>query len=241
MTVCEKFIKLAQSQVGYAETGVNQTKYARWFDNEAWQWFNTKKQGAEWCAIFILWCLCQNDVGIGKTKVRTWLGCPAPKDNCSAGVPFLWKYMVDKGYKVEKTKGRPGDIIFLNNNKHVGMIEKVENGKYHTIEGNKNNRVSRSSYSTTSSAIFGICHPAWEKVEPTPAPTPEPAPTPTPIPKTYTVKVSSFLSLRTAPTASAPEKGRLFNGAIVTVTEITNGWAKISPNLWCSMAYLTTS
>lgn len=243
MSVRDNFIKLAQSQVGYAETGTNQTKYARWFDNEGWQWFNTKKQGAEWCAIFICWCLCQNDVGIGKTKVRTWLGCPAPKDNCAAGVPFLWKYMVDKGYKVDKTKGQAGDIIFFNGNSHVGIIEKVSGGKYTTIEGNKGNKVSRCTYSTTSSAISGVCRPDWSKVEPAPvpAPVPEPKPTPAPQPKTYTAKVNSFLSMRAAPSVSAPEKGRLFNGAVVTITETSNGFGKISSNLWVSMTYLTPS
>lgn len=79
MSTKEKYIKLMQSQVGYKETGVNITKYSRWFDNEGWQFFNTKKQGAEYCAIALLWALCQNDVGIGREKVRTWLGLPTPK------------------------------------------------------------------------------------------------------------------------------------------------------------------
>lgn len=245
MSTKEKYIKLMQSQVGYKETGVNITKYSRWFDNEGWQFFNTKKQGAEYCAIALLWALCQNDVGIGREKVRTWLGLPTPKNNAAAGVPYLWSYLVKKGYKVDKTKGEPGDFIFFNGNSHVGMIEKVANGKYTTIEANKGNAVKRCTYAITNSSICGVCRPDWSKVEPAPAPTPTPEPTPAPTPaptaKTYSVKVNSFLSMRAAPSASAPEKGRLFNGAIVTITETANGWGKISPNLWVSMLYLTTS
>ena len=83
-----KVVNLAQRQVGYKESGKNQTKYARWFDNEAWQWFNTKKQGAEWCAIFVCWLIAQNEI-LGAKKALEFLGCPAPKNNCAAGVPFL--------------------------------------------------------------------------------------------------------------------------------------------------------
>lgn len=240
MSVKDKYIALMQRQVGYKETGVNQTKYSRWFDNEGWQFFNTKKQGAEWCAIVLLWALCQNELGIGKEKVRTWLGLPTPKNNCAAGVPYLWSYLVKKGYKVDKTKGEPGDFIFFNGNAHIGMIEKVANGKYTTIEGNKGNKVSRCTYAIGSSQICGVCRPDWSKVEPKPVePVPTPEPTPTVTAKNYEVKVGSFLALRSSPTVNAPEKGRLFNGAIVTVTEKSNGFGKIAPNLWCSMTYLT--
>lgn len=185
MTIREKYIKLVKSQLGYKETGINNTKYSRWFDNEGWQFFNYKKNGnpgTEWCSIFLLWALCQNDVGLGRDKVRSFLGLPAPKYNAAAGVRELWDYLVKKGYKVDKTKGQPGDFIFFNNKSHVGMIEKVEGGKYYTIEGNKNNKVSACSYAISSSSIYGVCHPKWENVEPKPTPEPVPVPTPTPTP-----------------------------------------------------------
>lgn len=239
MSCKEEFIKLAQSQVGYKETGNNNTKYSRWFDVEAWQFFNYKKNGSNcpWCAIFVLWLFCQNSVGIGKDKVRTWLGLPAPKYNDAAGCTQFSGYLNKKGYKVDKTKGQAGDIIFFGNTEHVGMIEKVEGGKYYTIEGNKSNMVKRCSYSISSTQIHSVYHPKWELVEPKPVPAPEPTPTVTA--KNYEVKVGSFLALRSSPTVNAPEKGRLFNGAIVTVTEKSNGFGKIAPNLWCSMSYLT--
>lgn len=154
----EQILDLARSQIGYTEESGNKTKYAKYFDTEAWQWFNTKKQGAEWCAIFICWLFCQV---MGPDPARTFLGCPSPKNNCAAGVKYLWGYMKDKGYKVDKTTGHPGDVIFLNSNKHVGIIEEVRDGKYITIEGNKSNKVARGSYGISSSKVYEICRPAY--------------------------------------------------------------------------------
>lgn len=76
-----------------------------------------------------------------------------------------------------------------------------------------------------------------------PAPSPEPdppspEPTPTPEPKKYTVKVGDFLALRTGPSTDYEEKGRLWNGAVVTAIEEAGNWIKISGDLWCSKAYL---
>ena len=168
----QKFLELSASQLGYIEDTGNKTKYAKYFDTDAWQWFNTKKQGAEWCAIYICWLFCQL---IGPDRARTFLGCPAPKDNCAAGVKYLWQYLCKRGWKIDKTKGQPGDIIFLNSNKHVGLIQKVEDGKYITIEGNKSNKVAQGSYKVSSSTVYGICRPAWSEIDTVSAPAPAPA------------------------------------------------------------------
>lgn len=162
--ICANVIDLAKRQLGYKEKPDNNTKYSRYFDVEAWQWFNTKKNpGTDWCAIFVCWLFCQNE-NLGPKQAYEFLGCPksGPKDNCAAGVPFFFDYLKNKGYKVDKSKGQPGDIIVLNNKKHVGIIEKIEDGYYITIEGNKGNYVAHGSYKISSSYITGIFHPKWE-------------------------------------------------------------------------------
>ena len=164
-----EILDLARSQIGYQEGSGNKTKYAKYFDTEAWQWFNTKKQGAEWCAIFICWLFCQV---MGSDAARVFLGCPAPKNNCAAGVKYLNQYMTAKGYKVDKKTGQPGDVIFLNSNKHVGLIEEVKDDKYITIEGNKSNKVARGSYGVSSSTVYAICRPAYADNVSAPAPAP---------------------------------------------------------------------
>ena len=184
----EQIVELAVSQIGYKEEGSNITKYAKYFDTTAWQYFNTKKQGVEWCAIFVNWLFAQV---LTPDKARTFLGEPSPKNNCAAGVPYFWKYLSAKGYKTDVKKAQAGDIIFLNSNKHVGIVEKVDSSKIYTIEGNKSNAVKRSSYTFGSSSIYGVCHPDWSAIEPKPEPTPTPEPTPAPTPSKKTVVKAS--------------------------------------------------
>lgn len=69
------------------------------------------------------------------------------------------------------------------------------------------------------------------------SPTPT-VPAPSPDPKKYTVKVGDFLALRTGPSTDYEEKGRLWNGAVVTAVEESGNWIKISGDLWCSKSYL---
>lgn len=245
MTTREQFIKLSQSQVGVKEEGnTNRVKYSKYFDTPtqeggAWQWLNGKKNGiAAWCSIYLCWLVCQI---LGNKEALSFLGCPAPKNNCAAGVPYLWKYLKAKGYVVDKSKGVAGDIIFFNSNKHVGMIEKVENGKYHTIEGNKGNAVKRSSYSISSKSVCGIAHLPFEKydtVEPTPSPEPTPTPAPTPEVKKYVVNVKTALNIRKGPSMKYAVVGTLNRGAVVTVIATENGWGKIGNSKWVFMKYL---
>ena len=87
----------------------------------------------EWCACFVTWCA--NQCGyIEAGIIPKFAGCE------SEGVAWfktcgLWK---DGGYSP-----KPGDIIFFdwedsNDGKadHVGIVEKTENGRVYTIEGN---------------------------------------------------------------------------------------------------------
>lgn len=231
-----KVVNLAQRQVGYKESGKNQTKYARWFDNEAWQWFNTKKQGAEWCAIFVCWLIAQNEI-LGAKKALEFLGCPAPKNNCAAGVPFLYEYLTAKGYKlVDKTKGQLGDIIVLYSKKHVGIIETVSNGKYITIEGNKNNQVGRGSYKLSSSTISAVFHLPYEKLDkaetdPVEQLPDKPAPVTPAAPAKIIYQVNTKhdpLMLRCGAGTNFPIICRLPKGATVTYKGTTTGkWLKV--------------
>lgn len=241
MNLKEQVINLAQRQIGYKETGTNNTKYSRFFDNEAWQWFNTKKQGAEWCSIFICWLFAQNET-LGQKEALSFLGCPKPKDNCAAGVPYLWEYLKKKGYQADKKGGLPGDIIFFNAKcSHVGIIEKVDDKKYYTIEGNKSNQVKRCSYSRTSSTIYGLMRPDYAKYD-VPEPITEPVvnkPEPVkPVTQTYKVKTNSGapLALRSANNTKSVCIVWIPNGSEVTVSNIVKGeniggcddWARVT-------------
>ena len=160
----KKILDLAASQVGYKEKGTNVTKYAKYFDTPikdggAWQFFNTHKQGAEWCSLFVHWLFCQV---IGQSETRKMFGEPSPKNNCAAGVKYFWNYAKAKGLQTKTPTA--GDIIFFNSFGHVGIIEKVDS-KIHTIEGNKSNSVKRCTYALTSTKISGFIRPKYPKTE----------------------------------------------------------------------------
>jgi len=72
---------------------------------------------------------------------------------------------------------------------------------------------------------------------------PDPEPEPTPTENRYKVtNIKSFLAIRSTPEAKVDDSnkvGELYNGAIVTVLETKENWARISGDCWCSMKYLT--
>ena len=238
--ICAQVLDLAKRQVGYKETGKNQTKYARFFDVEAWQWFNTKKQGAEWCAIFICWLFAQDET-LGQKQALSFLGCPAPKNNAAAGCGYLYDYMKAKGYKSDIKNVKPGDIVFFKSGSkcsHVGIAESVSNGKVITIEGNKDNQVKRVTHNISSNIYFGVMSPDWSKAHfykqqeaaaPAPAPIPE-APKPE-VPSTYQMKVTTKvdpLRLRSYASYSAPVICLMKKGSIVTYLGSASGdWLKV--------------
>lgn len=166
MATVNEFVTTAQHQIGYKEEGTNITKYAKDFDTIYWQFFNTKKQGAEWCSIFVHWCAVKT---IGKNNTLSFFG-ETPKTNAAADVGYFWDYLKAKGYKSSVSAAKMGDIIFFKNSKgisHVGIVEKVDSKNIISIEGNKSNMVKRVTHAKTSSTIYGIMSPKWSKFDTT--------------------------------------------------------------------------
>lgn len=166
MATVNEFVTTAQHQIGYKEEGTNITKYSKDFDTTYWQFFNTKKQGAEWCSIFVHWCAVKT---IGKDKTLKFFG-ETPKTNAAAGVGYFWDYLKAKGYKSSAANAKMGDIIFFKNTKgisHVGIVEKVDSKNIISIEGNKSNSVKRCTHSKTSSTIYGVMSPTWSQFDTT--------------------------------------------------------------------------
>ena len=239
MGYCEKVLNLASRQVGYKETGKNDTKYARYFDVEAWQWFNTKKQGSEWCAIFICWLFCQNEI-LGPKRARVFLGCPEPKNNCAAGCGYLYDYMKAKGYQSTLDKVKPGDIIFFKSGSkcsHVGIVEKTDKTNIYTIEGNAGNMVKRVTHKRSSKTVyFGIMSPDYASLDkaaekPVEQLPDKPAPVTPAAPAKVIYQVNTKhdpLMLRCGAGTNFPIICRLPKGATVTYKGTTTGkWLKV--------------
>ena len=243
----DKVLNLASRQVGYKEGNNNFTKYSTYFDTVAWQWFGSKAQYCAWCSIFVCWLFCQNEI-IGPKKARIFLGCPSPKVNYAKGVPYLWKYLDARKWKIDKKGGLPGDIIFFNTSTakcgHVGIIEKVDDKKYYTIEGNKSNQVKRCSYTRGSTSIYGIMRPAWSEIEPKEEEKPiEQTPVkPEPVEPVYpkykvSTKTGEWLALRVAPKLKAVLIVRMDNGSTVELIQTVKGDTFAGSNQWAQVRY----
>lgn len=160
-----KIIAIAQAEIGKHKEGPNNANpYGSDFDSKYWQFFNGKKSNVAYCAIFICWVFVVYFNG-NLQKALKFLGCPAPANNAAAGVRYLHSYLKKNGDEVSKTDGKAGDIVFFRNDAHVGLLEKVKDGYYYTIEGNKGGKsadcVARGKYKIGSSNITGIVRPAY--------------------------------------------------------------------------------
>lgn len=241
MATVNKFVTIAQHNIGYKETGKNITKYAEAFDHEYWQFFNTKKQGCEWCSLFVHFCAVKT---IGKEETLKFFGEKPVKSNAAAGVGFFWDYLKAKGYKSSVSKAKMGDIIFFKNSKgisHVGIVEKVDSKNIISIEGNKSNMVKRVTHAKTSSTIYGVMAPKWEifdKEESAPVNDPVPDPVPEKPSNEYKVNTKSDpLMLRSGPGINYPIIVRMKKGSKVKYISSSGAWYKVQYKTMIGYAY----
>ena len=119
-----------------------------------WSWYGFGGR-VEWCACFVSWCA--NECGyIESGIIPKYAGCGVGEDWFKSRGQWA-----DRGY--EPT---PGTIIFFDWEgdglvDHTGIVEKCENGKVHTIEGNSNDSCRTKQYSVGSSVIYGYGIPAY--------------------------------------------------------------------------------
>lgn len=151
-------VNLAKSQVGYTEQKNNITKYAKDFDTKWPDFYNTRKQGAEWCDIFVDWLFCET---VGPDKAMEMLY--QPKKSCGAGCKYSAQYYKAKG-KYDKNP-QVGDQIFFGRSgseSHTGIVVAVSSYSVTTIEGNSTNMVRQHVYNLTDYHIAGYGHPKYE-------------------------------------------------------------------------------
>ena len=123
-----------------------------------WSWYGFGGR-VEWCACFVSWCA--NECGyIDAGVIPMFAACT------SQGMPWfqdrgLWQ---EAGYSPN-----PGDIIFFNwdgdqtgSADHVGIVEFVQDGVIHTIEGNSSDSCARRTYAVDSTVVRGFGTPQYE-------------------------------------------------------------------------------
>lgn len=143
-------VLVAQSQIGYSESTENvitddsgtkkgYTRYGDWYGNEY----------DDWDAMFVAFCLHYANIPTSQVPINA--GCRA--------------WVVDlKGADLYKAASKyepaAGDIVFFDTQDkgyatHVGIIEKAEDDSITVIEGDRNDKVMRKSYSKNASSIYG--------------------------------------------------------------------------------------
>ncbi len=119
-----------------------------------WSWYGFGSR-VEWCACFVSWCA--NECGYIDEGV-------IPKfASCDVGMTWFKNH---NRWQTNTYTPREGDIIFFDwdndgYSNHVGIVEKVKNGKVHTIEGNSGDVCKRLEYKSGDSRILGYGVPAY--------------------------------------------------------------------------------
>ena len=120
-----------------------------------WSWYGFGSR-VEWCACFVSWCA--NECGyIEAGVIPKFAAC------ASQGVPWFQERGLWQSGSYEP---RSGDIIFFDwdgdmSADHVGIVEKVENGRVYTVEGNSGDSVRQNSYPIGYYEIYGYGIPAY--------------------------------------------------------------------------------
>ncbi len=116
-------VEIARAELGYQETGNNDTKYGKWYG----------LNNNPWCAMFVSWCFTQS----GQSAQVAASGKKGFA-SCDAGLKWFSK----KGKLIPIGEAQPGDIAFFQFDDdaqpdHVGIVVKNDGKKFlWCIEGN---------------------------------------------------------------------------------------------------------
>ena len=125
-----------------------------------WSWYGFESR-VEWCACFVSWCA--NECGyIDAGTIPKFAGC-------TNGVNWFMERGQWAGNDIQPT---PGMIIFFDWDDpdeggqdglpdHVGIVERVENGRVYTIEGNSGDSCRENSYTLGYYQILGYGVPNY--------------------------------------------------------------------------------
>lgn len=148
ITLSQRLIEVARSQLGYTESTANffvdadrlrhgYTRYGQWYGNPY----------GDWSAMFVSFCLHYSD--------NTGLPLSAGPET----MRINWQE-VDRYRDADAWIPRPGDLVFLDTNgsrtaNSVAIITEVSDQSITVIEGNVNDQVVQTGYSLTGDSILG--------------------------------------------------------------------------------------
>ena len=167
-----KVVSLAKSQIGYYGKKTNSnlydftanksgkyTKYAYEFDTKYTTFYNGRKNGFDWCDVFVDWVIITS---FGEETGRKMIY--QPLKSCGAGCGYSAGYY--KSAKRFFTYPKVGDQIFFGNATnytHTGIVVGVDSKYVYTVEGNVSCQVVSKKYDLNNSKIKGYGRPNYDE------------------------------------------------------------------------------
>ena len=178
----ETVVALARQEKGYIEKATNSnldsktanagtnnyTKYAAYIDTNYPQFYNGKKNGYEWCDVYVDYLFIRAydlDDALRLTG--------QPLKSSGAGCLYSYNYYKAKG-RTNKTPKVGSQVFFGTSEKsisHTGIVIAVEASRFLVSEGNSNNRVEENWYANNYAKLVGFGHPPYDTPETTVTPT----------------------------------------------------------------------
>lgn len=169
-------IAIAKAEVGYREKASksklddktanagnkNWNKYAQYIDTEFPDFYNGKKNGYDWCDIFVDYCFIR---AFGVDDAKRLL-CQ-PDHSAGAGCTASYGYYKAAG-RICKTPCIGAQIFYTKDGKssyHTGLVIDVNDGIITTIEGNSGDQVRLKTFAIKSASILGFGVPDYDKEE----------------------------------------------------------------------------
>ena len=149
-------ISIAESYLGYHEGANNKTIFG---DTMHSIQPSNMDANAPWCDAFVDFVILKTCEHFGKGAETARMVLCGDFDDYTYNSVALYK----KAGRWSNTAHR-GDQIFFGGSGHTGMVESVNGGTVHTIEGNKGDEVRRGSYSVNSPSIIGYGRPRYDLI-----------------------------------------------------------------------------
>ena len=157
-------VRLAFSQVGYKAPGPGKkNKYAAWIDSHYPTFYNGKKNGADWCDVFVDFCVLYV---ARNAKDAEYVLCQ-PVRSCGAGCK--WSYNYYKSKHRNNSIPHYGDQIFLNTKSgkccHTGIVYKVDDKYVYYVAGNEgggHGEVKKHKILKSSKSIYAFGRPRYK-------------------------------------------------------------------------------
>lgn len=164
-------VETALNEIGYQADG-KMNKYAAELDAVDYFVGCGKKNGLDWCCVFVCWLAYHNCIPEPDKWDAMYFLFQDQKCNTSAVVKYAADfYKQNNAFYTDTSKFERGDQIFFKKGKntlyHTGLIVDWDEKGIYTVEGNTNGgQVAKKFYAYDEAKIAGVGRPRYDGWEP---------------------------------------------------------------------------